>query len=42
MCGLFGGVYGFIILGIVGFVGALFFNLILSFFGGIRIRLNKI
>lgn len=42
MCGLFGGVYGFIILGIVGFVGALFFNLIFSFFGGIKIRLNKI
>lgn len=42
MCGLFGGVYGFIILGIVGFVGALFFNLILLFFGGIKIRLNKI
>jgi len=42
MCGLFGGVYGFIILGIVGFVGALFFNLILSFFGGIKIRLNKL
>jgi len=42
MCGLCGGVYGFIILGIVGFVGALFFNLILSFFGGIKIRLNKI
>ncbi|MEA3421165.1 MAG: hypothetical protein U9Q97_05760 [Acidobacteriota bacterium] len=42
MCGLCGGAYGFIILGIVGFVGALFFNLILSFFGGIKIRLNKI
>jgi len=42
MCSLFGGVYGFIILGIFGFVGALFINLILSFFGGIKIRLKNI
>ena len=40
--GLLGGVFGFVILGVVGFLFALIFNGILLFFGGLKIRLDKI
>jgi len=40
--GLLGGILGFAILGVVGFLFALIFNGILLFFGGLKIRLDKI
>jgi len=38
--GLLGGISGFLILGIFGFILAVFINVILSFFGGIKIRIE--
>ncbi len=40
--GLLGGVFGFIGLGAYGFLSALLTNLVLSFFGGIKIRIDRI
>jgi hypothetical protein len=40
--GLLGGVLGFALLGALGFLLALIFNGILHFFGGLKIRLDKI
>jgi hypothetical protein len=40
--GLLGGVLGFVILGALGFIFALIFNGVLLFFGGLKIRLDKI
>lgn len=39
--GLIGGVAGFICMGLFGLINTAFINLILSFFGGIKIRLEK-
>jgi hypothetical protein len=38
--GLFGGIFGFFTIGLVGFLIALFFNVIFSFIGGIRLNLE--
>ncbi len=38
--GIFGGIFGFIALGLIGFLSALFFNLIFSFIGGIRLHIE--
>jgi RNA polymerase subunit RPABC4/transcription elongation factor Spt4 len=38
--GLFGGIFGFFALGMVGFLLAALFNLIFSFIGGIKIRIE--
>jgi len=38
--GIFGGIFGFIAFGLVGFLAAHFFNLIFSFIGGIKLRLE--
>ena len=40
--GLLGGVFGFIFLGLLGFFCALLMNIILSFIGGIKVRVDKI
>ncbi len=39
--GLLGGLFGFVALGAFGFVWALLTNLVLSFFGGINVRIDK-
>ena len=39
--GLFGGVAGFVCLGILGLINAVLINVIISFLGGIKIRLEK-
>lgn len=40
--GLLGGVFGFVGLGAYGFLSALLTNLVLSFFGGIKLRIDKL
>ena len=40
--GLLGGICGFAFMGILGFVYGLLANLVLSFFGGIKVRIDKI
>lgn len=40
--GILGGIFGFAALGSLGFLDALLINLILSFFGGIKVRIDKI
>jgi hypothetical protein len=40
--GVLGGILGFAVLGVIGVLDALLINLILSFFGGIKARIDKI